>query len=571
MTDSSSDVIVPTPAASSTHDGFRPDIEGLRGLAVLVVVLFHAGLAGMAGGFVGVDVFFVISGFLITGLLLREHERTGRIGLLQFYARRARRLLPAALVVLVATLGASFLARGAPRSGGRRPGRRRRGPLVRQHPLRAGCGRLLLERVRPIAVPAFLEPRGRRAVLPRVAGPHPAGRPRRSRPARGSPSCSSPSWRPRSRPTSSSPTSPPTGRSTRSRRGPGSSASVACSRSVPAPWRAFPGRIVGLAGWLGLRAVGVATVAFDATLAYPGVAALLPGRRHGRPGRRRLAGAGSGQPAVDPADPIPGQDQLLALSRPLADPRPRADGHRRPGRRARRASGSSELSIVAAILSWALIETPFRTGLPSLAVRPGAHGLARIGCHARGHGRRGRSVARLRAQSRWRSRRPTPRRRRPSVVDEPWPARRPLPTPTDRSDAPGRRDAGRVTERRVRRPRPPPPGPTSSNTWRPAGDASSPHSPPRAPTRSVSAATAASPSSRRRSRRTASTATRTRRTRSRSSAIRMRPTWFPALERLAKHEGWRLVTFVKVACPFIDMRDPQYRAQARVPRVRRVQ
>ena len=109
MTDSSSDVIVPTPAASSTHDGFRPDIEGLRGLAVLVVVLFHAGLAGMAGGFVGVDVFFVISGFLITGLLLREHERTGRIGLLPFYARRARRLLPAALVVLIATLGASFL------------------------------------------------------------------------------------------------------------------------------------------------------------------------------------------------------------------------------------------------------------------------------------------------------------------------------------------------------------------------------------------------------------------------------------------------------------------------------
>jgi peptidoglycan/LPS O-acetylase OafA/YrhL len=96
------------PASANTHEGFRPDVEGLRGLAVLVVVLFHAGLAGMIGGFVGVDVFFVISGFLITGLLLREHERTGRIGLLQFYARRARRLLPAALVVLTATLVASL-------------------------------------------------------------------------------------------------------------------------------------------------------------------------------------------------------------------------------------------------------------------------------------------------------------------------------------------------------------------------------------------------------------------------------------------------------------------------------
>ena len=89
---------------ASPQGGFRSDVEGIRGLAVIVVVLFHAGLAGLVGGFIGVDVFFVISGFLITGLLLREHERTGRIGLLQFYARRARRLLPAAIVVLVATL-----------------------------------------------------------------------------------------------------------------------------------------------------------------------------------------------------------------------------------------------------------------------------------------------------------------------------------------------------------------------------------------------------------------------------------------------------------------------------------
>src|SRR6516162_2074063 len=78
-------------------EGFRPDIEGMRGLAVLLVVLFHAGLAGVAGGFVGVDVFFVISGFLITGLLLRERDRTGSVDLWRFYARRARRILPAAV------------------------------------------------------------------------------------------------------------------------------------------------------------------------------------------------------------------------------------------------------------------------------------------------------------------------------------------------------------------------------------------------------------------------------------------------------------------------------------------
>ena len=90
-------------------EGFRPDIEGMRGLAVLLVVLFHAGLAGVAGGFVGVDVFFVISGFLITGLLLRERDRTGSVDLWRFYARRARRILPAAVAVIVITLAAAFV------------------------------------------------------------------------------------------------------------------------------------------------------------------------------------------------------------------------------------------------------------------------------------------------------------------------------------------------------------------------------------------------------------------------------------------------------------------------------
>jgi peptidoglycan/LPS O-acetylase OafA/YrhL len=88
---------------------FRPDLEGLRGVAILLVLVFHAGLPGTTGGFVGVDVFFVLSGFLITGLLLRERERTGRIDLVAFYARRARRILPAAAVVLLATLALSVV------------------------------------------------------------------------------------------------------------------------------------------------------------------------------------------------------------------------------------------------------------------------------------------------------------------------------------------------------------------------------------------------------------------------------------------------------------------------------
>ena len=83
--------------------GYRPDIEGLRAVAILLVLIYHAGLPFFPGGFVGVDVFFVISGFLITGLLIRELESTGRISLPRFYARRAKRLLPATGVVLITT------------------------------------------------------------------------------------------------------------------------------------------------------------------------------------------------------------------------------------------------------------------------------------------------------------------------------------------------------------------------------------------------------------------------------------------------------------------------------------
>ncbi|MBX9980530.1 acyltransferase family protein [Mycobacterium gordonae] len=82
---------------------FRPDIEGLRAVAVIAVVLYHAGIPGIAGGYIGVDVFFVISGFLITGLLLREVRATETVALGRFYAARARRLLPAAATVGIVT------------------------------------------------------------------------------------------------------------------------------------------------------------------------------------------------------------------------------------------------------------------------------------------------------------------------------------------------------------------------------------------------------------------------------------------------------------------------------------
>jgi peptidoglycan/LPS O-acetylase OafA/YrhL len=95
--------------APDVTDGFRPDLEGLRAVAVVLVLLYHASVPGMTGGYVGVDVFFVLSGFLITGLMLREARRTGTISLPAFYARRARRLLPASALVLLVTVVASAL------------------------------------------------------------------------------------------------------------------------------------------------------------------------------------------------------------------------------------------------------------------------------------------------------------------------------------------------------------------------------------------------------------------------------------------------------------------------------
>ena len=86
---------------------FRTDLQGIRAIAVILIVLYHAGVTGLSGGYIGVDVFFVLSGYLITGLLVRELDSSGRIAISSFYARRARRILPASFLVLVVTLVAS--------------------------------------------------------------------------------------------------------------------------------------------------------------------------------------------------------------------------------------------------------------------------------------------------------------------------------------------------------------------------------------------------------------------------------------------------------------------------------
>src|ERR1700735_2313752 len=96
---------------------FRPDVQGLRAVAVALVVLFHANVPGLEGGYVGVDVFFVISGFVITGVLLRERTRAGSTSLLNFYMRRVRRILPAATVVIIASVFAAYAFLGTVSGG----------------------------------------------------------------------------------------------------------------------------------------------------------------------------------------------------------------------------------------------------------------------------------------------------------------------------------------------------------------------------------------------------------------------------------------------------------------------
>jgi peptidoglycan/LPS O-acetylase OafA/YrhL len=92
----------------TVKDYYRPDIDGLRAFAVIAVVLYHAFPKEVRGGFVGVDIFFVISGFLISSILLKEITEN-RFSLAKFYGRRIRRIFPALAVCLVAVLAYGFV------------------------------------------------------------------------------------------------------------------------------------------------------------------------------------------------------------------------------------------------------------------------------------------------------------------------------------------------------------------------------------------------------------------------------------------------------------------------------
>jgi len=106
-----------TPASTfGSRLGHRPELDGLRAVAVLAVMMLHVDPLHMAGGYLGVDIFFVLSGFLITFLLLEEWKRTGSVKLKDFYVRRALRLWPALFLMLAAT-GAGRVAFSVVRRG----------------------------------------------------------------------------------------------------------------------------------------------------------------------------------------------------------------------------------------------------------------------------------------------------------------------------------------------------------------------------------------------------------------------------------------------------------------------
>ena len=147
---------------------YLPGLDGLRALAVLAVLVYHANYSWLPGGFLGVDVFFVLSGYLITVLLLVEWERHGRIDLRGFWFRRGRRLLPALFVLLIGTLLLAWLF--APDALADSARRHARGPRL-LHELVAHFRGPVLLRVDGAAVtaPAPVVARRRGAVLPPVA------------------------------------------------------------------------------------------------------------------------------------------------------------------------------------------------------------------------------------------------------------------------------------------------------------------------------------------------------------------------------------------------------------------
>ena len=163
----------PAPAAPRRRTEIRPEIQALRALAVSTVVAWHYWPHSLTGGFIGVDVFFAISGFLITSHLLREVDKRGKVGLAQFWARRARRILPAAFLVLFVVAVATIVFVPELYWSQYLSETRASTAYVQNWYLAGEAVNYFAADNLPVARPALLVAVGRGAVLPHLAGADP--------------------------------------------------------------------------------------------------------------------------------------------------------------------------------------------------------------------------------------------------------------------------------------------------------------------------------------------------------------------------------------------------------------
>jgi peptidoglycan/LPS O-acetylase OafA/YrhL len=538
---------------ASAGTGFRPELEGLRGFAILLVVVFHARLLGLSGGFVGVDIFFVLSGFLITGGLIGRAGTSGVGWLGDFWSRRIRRILPVSLAVIAVTLGAAFVTYSPlDRSSiGTDAASAVLGIANLRFAIGAGDYFAAAESPSPflhfwaLAVeiqfylvwPAVvvLADRAKRPLL--AAGIVLIGVLAASFAANLLVTDAAANWAFYLMPTRL-----------------WEFAAGGLLAVLPRPSVVAVRRLAGVAGWLGLGAICWAAASFDGEMAYPGLAALVPTL-----GACAVIGAGMsrlgpGRLLASPPARLLGQVSysLYLWHWPiLVMPAAALEAELDAGVRALLVL----LAIAVAWLSWRWIEVPWRTGAPRIAgisVRPVRSGIVAVLALLVAAG--GLSAAQVAPPHDAAVASSVPAGSSSAPIETPQPTVT-APDPTGSSPGPTR-ETPPPTGPASPDPTPPSPTPTPAPTpWlvRLPGDVR----PPLARARLDEERLRADGCLAFEGRTTPSTCVYGDAGGAFTVALvgdSHAAQWFPALEQIAIARHWRVLTYVKVACPFIDMR-----------------